>query len=85
MTCGNVVTNSAAIGLSVWPVFYGVAFGNIPDQNMIHANVGVKCYCASPETETSSLYWAQLTMFYLKTETQSSPKRIVLNKLQDDE
>jgi hypothetical protein len=34
----------------------------------------------SAEAGTSSFYWAQLSMFHLKTETESS----VLNKRQDD-
>jgi hypothetical protein len=35
---------------------------------------------SEPETETVSICWAQLSTFHLKTETDSSPKRCVLNK-----
>jgi hypothetical protein len=27
------------------------------------------CYCWCPETETRSIYWAQMCRFHLKTET----------------
>jgi hypothetical protein len=44
--------------------------------------IGVVCWCL--ETETSSIYWAELSIFYLKTETDSSLRNTVLNKRQDD-
>jgi hypothetical protein len=37
----------------------------------------------SGDRETSLIYWAQLSRFHLKTETESSPRN-VLNKSQDD-
>jgi hypothetical protein len=35
---------------------------------------------SDPDTETSSIYWAQLSRFHLKTDRIQSPKRRVLNK-----
>jgi hypothetical protein len=37
-----------------------------------------------PETKTNPIYWDQLSRFHLKTETESSVKKVVLNKRQDD-
>jgi hypothetical protein len=36
------------------------------------------CWC--PETETSSLYWAHVSRFHLKMETESSSETLCLNK-----
>jgi hypothetical protein len=33
---------------------------------------------------TSSIDWTQLSRFYLKTETESSLRNVILNKKQDD-
>jgi hypothetical protein len=43
-------------------------------------------YFNGSETETSTIYWAQLSRFRLKTKTDriKSPKRHALNKRQDD-
>jgi hypothetical protein len=38
------------------------------------------CCCWCPETETSSIYWAQLSRFHLKTDRIQSPKHCVLNR-----
>jgi hypothetical protein len=38
----------------------------------------------SLETGTSSTDWDQLSMFYLKTETESSLRNVVLNKKQEN-
>jgi hypothetical protein len=38
------------------------------------------CWYKCPETETSSIDWVQLSRFYLKTETESSLRNVVLNK-----
>jgi hypothetical protein len=32
---------------------------------------------SDPETETNSFYWAHLSMFHLKTETESSLQNVV--------
>jgi hypothetical protein len=43
----------------------------------------VLCWC--PETETGFFYWAYLSRFHLKAETESSLRNVVfLNKRQDD-
>jgi hypothetical protein len=39
---------------------------------------------SGPVTEISSFYWVHLSRFYLKTETESSLRNVVLNKGQDD-
>jgi hypothetical protein len=33
---------------------------------------------SGPETETSSIYWAELSTFYLKTDTESSLRNVAL-------
>jgi hypothetical protein len=38
---------------------------------------------SGPEIGISSINWAQLSMFYLKTETESSPKLCVLKNKQE--
>jgi hypothetical protein len=35
------------------------------------------CSCWCPETETSSIYWVQLSVLYLRTETVSSLRNVV--------
>jgi hypothetical protein len=42
-------------------------------------------YVSGLETETSSINWAQLVRFHLKTDTESSLRNVVfLNNRQDD-
>jgi hypothetical protein len=38
----------------------------------------------SSEAKSSSSYWTQLTTFRIKTEIESSPRNVVLNKIQDN-
>jgi hypothetical protein len=38
---------------------------------------------SGPETDTISIYWAQLSRLHLKTETELSPKICFLNIKQD--
>jgi hypothetical protein len=39
---------------------------------------------AGVRRHTSSIYWAQLSRFHMKTEAESSLHNVVLNKRQDD-
>jgi hypothetical protein len=41
------------------------------------ASLSLRCCCWCPKTEAIFIYWAQLCMFHLKTETESSLRKVV--------
>jgi hypothetical protein len=77
--CSTIMTSALVCGEWLVSLPGETASGT----RLIETNIVFLGIIHRPEVGTSSIHWAQLSRFYLKTETESSLRNVVLKYKQD--